>query len=291
MAARTNPTTTRAGVLRPEEFARHVTLARLPCADALSPWVENYWTVRWDLPAGRSFLSATLPHPSHNLTVERGIAREGATSPVVVTGVVTRRFEVVAEGRGWTFGAKFRPGGLAALTGRPARELRDRVVPAEELLPAYVVDALDELGPTVDDEQSAGRFDEVLKELATAAPDPAYDTVLDVVAVMLADRTLLRVADVEARCGIGERSLQRLFARDVGVSPKWVLARYRMHDAVSELDAGYAGALADLAARYGWFDQAHFTRDFTRLVGEPPSTYQRRTLNSRSRGATRPLSS
>jgi AraC-like DNA-binding protein len=64
----------------------------------------------------------------------------------------------------------------------------------------------------------------------------------------------------------------------VGVSPKWVLARYRMHDAVGELDAGYAGALADLAARYGWFDQAHFTRDFSRLVGEPPSAYQRHRL-------------
>ena len=163
-------------------------------------------------------------------------------------------------------------------------------MPARELLPAYVVEGLGELAPTVADERCAERFDEVLKELTTA-PDPAYDTVLDVVAAMLADRTLLRVADVEARCGIGERSLQRLFARYVGVSPKWVLARYRMHDAVGELDAGYAGALADLAARYGWFDQAHFTRDFTRLVGEPPSAYQRRTLNSGSRGATRPLSS
>jgi AraC-like DNA-binding protein len=264
-------------VLRPEEFARHVTLARLACADALGPWVENYWTVRWDLPPGRSFLSATLPHPSHNLTVERGVAREGATVPVVVTGVVTRRFEVVAEGQGWTFGAKFRPGGLAALTGLHARELRDRTLPARELLPAHVVDTLDELGPADADAQCAERFDEVLKELATA-PDPAYEAVLDVVATMLQDRTLLRVADVETRCGIGERSLQRLFARYVGVSPKWVLARYRMHDAVAELDAGYAGALADLAARYGWFDQAHFTRAFTRLVGEPPSAYQRRAL-------------
>ena len=279
MAARTNPTTTQAGVLRPDEFARHVTLARLPVADPLAPWVENYWTVRWDLPPGRTFVSATLPHPCHNLTVERGITRDGVTEPVVVTGVVTRRFEVVAEGTGWTFGAKFRPGGLSALTGVEARALRDRTVPARELLPDLVPAALDELGPAVEDQDCADRFDEVLKELATA-PDPAYDTVLDVVGTMLADRDLLKVSDVEARCGLGERTLQRLFARYVGVSPKWVLARYRMHDAVGELDAGYVGALADLAARYGWFDQAHFSRDFTRLVGEPPSAYQRARLVS-----------
>ena len=92
---------------------------------------------------------------------------------------------------------------------------------------------------------------------------------------MLEDRSLVRVAQVEERCGVGTRALQRLFERYVGVSPKWVLARYRIHDAVTDLDAGYAGTLADLAARYGWFDQAHFTREFTDLVGVPPGEYQR----------------
>ena len=66
---------------------------------------------------------------------------------------------------------------------------------------------------------------------------------------MLADRSLLRVAQVEAAAGSGPAALQRLFARYVGVSPKWVLARYRMHDVVTDLDAGYGGSLADLAAR------------------------------------------
>ena len=92
---------------------------------------------------------------------------------------------------------------------------------------------------------------------------------------MLDDRSLLKVAQVEEKCGVGTRSLQRLFERYVGVSPKWVLSRYRMHDVVTDLDAGYGGSLADLAAKYGWFDQAHFTREFTDLVGVPPSAYQR----------------
>jgi AraC-like DNA-binding protein len=82
---------------------------------------------------------------------------------------------------------------------------------------------------------------------------------------------------VEERCGLGTRSLQRLFEKYVGVSPKWVLSRYRMHDVVTRLDEGYDGSLADLAAEHGWFDQAHFTREFTELVGVPPSAYVRPT--------------
>lgn len=100
------------------------------------------------------------------------------------------------------------------------------------------------------------------------------DLVLRIVEDMLADRSLLRVAQLEDRHGLSSRQVERLFAHYVGIGPKWMLARYRMHDAVQALDAGYDGTLADLAASCGWFDQAHFTRDFTALVGVTPSVYR-----------------
>ena len=64
---------------------------------------------------------------------------------------------------------------------------------------------------------------------------------------MLDDRSLVAVAEVEERHGVSVRTLQRHFTHYVGVGPKWVLARYRMHDAVAELDGGYAGSLTELA--------------------------------------------
>ena len=76
------------------------------------------------------------------------------------------------------------------------------------------------------------------------------------------------------RHALSTRRLQRLFARYLGVGPKWVLARYRMHDVVAALDAGHAGSLAELAVAHGWYDQAHFTRDFTALVGTTPARYR-----------------
>jgi AraC-like DNA-binding protein len=265
-------TSTRAGILRPDQLAQHVTLERAECADALAPWVENYWSLQWDLPAGSSYLSSTLPHPACNLSVERGIRREGVgEDPVVVTGVVTKRFDVTIRDQGWVYAAKFRPGGLAALTGAHARDLRDATVTASSVFDRADTDALRDLTG-----MSEGKrvFDDLLGRLATD-PSDDYLLLLEVIAAMLADRSLLRVAEVEERCGVGTRTLQRLFQRYVGVSPKWVLSRYRMHDVVTDLDAGYGGSLADLAAKYGWFDQAHFTREFTELVGTPPGAYVR----------------
>jgi AraC-like DNA-binding protein len=262
-------------VLRPDQLAAHVGLDRADCAPEVASWVENHWSLRWDLPAGATYLSSTLPHPACNLSVERGAGRpEVGDDPVVVTGVPTRRFDVTIRGRGWVHGVKFRPGGLAALTGVHARELRNRTVPAAEVLPERTVTALRALGPGVHLDECRDVVDSALAALG-GAPDADYDALLDLVATMLADRSMVRVAQVESASGLGTRSLQRLFARYVGVSPKWVLARYRMHDVVTALDDGYDGSLADLAARHGWFDQAHFTREFTTLVGVPPGEYRR----------------
>ena len=289
-------TSTAEGILRPDELARHVTLDRTPSAPALSSWVENHWSLRWDLPPGVVHRSATLPHPACHLSVEHGVRREDApVDAVVVTGVVTRRFEVTLRGAGRVAAVKFRPGGLTALTGVGARALRDRTVGASAVLPPTTCDRLRALdladSSGVSSESAAAFLAEVLLDevrgravgpaegaaggAVPGDPDAGYATVLAVVSAMRADPGLVRVADLEARCEVSGRRLQRLFAHYLGVTPKWVLARYRMHDAVAELDAGYAGSLADLAARHGWFDQAHFTRDFTRLVGEPPGRYQR----------------
>ena len=269
------PTATRAGVLRPDQLAARVRLDRADCAPEVAAWVENHWSLQWDLPEGASYLSSTLPHPACNLSVERGAGRaDVGDEPVVVTGVPTRRFDVTIRGRGWVHGVKFRPGGLAALTGVHAGDLRNRTVPASEVLPERTVAALRTLTPDVPLDDCLEVVDGALAALE-AAPDADYDALLDVVGTMLADRSMVRVAQVEAVSGLGTRSLQRLFARYVGVSPKWVLARYRMHDVVTALDEGYDGSLADLAARHGWFDQAHFTREFTTLVGVPPGEYRR----------------
>ena len=282
-ATGSSATASTAGILQPEAFARHVDLRRLPPAPDLAPWVENHWVLRWDLPAGVRHPSQVLPHPTCNLTVERGVRRPG-TPPdaVLVTGPVTRRFDVETTGSGWVWGVRFRPGGLPALAGLDAVRLAERSVAAADLLPADVVAALDAVHDTgAPVEADRAQVEAALRPLADhAEPDPDHALVLALVAEMLADRTLVRVAQVTERHHLSARRLQRLFARYVGVGPKWVLARYRMHDVVAALDAGDTRPLADLAAEHGWFDQAHFTRDFKALVGVTPARYR----DSRSPG-------
>jgi transcriptional regulator GlxA family with amidase domain len=97
---------------------------------------------------------------------------------------------------------------------------------------------------------------------------------------MLRERALTRVDQVAERAALSVRSLQRLFATYVGVSPKAVLARFRLQDAAAEIDAGTVDDLAALAVELGWFDQAHFSRDFRAVVGTTPSAYLQRARSA-----------
>jgi AraC-like DNA-binding protein len=263
-------------VLRHDRFARHVELVRRPVGTDVGRWVEKHWSLRWDLPHGRSFPSQVLPHPACSLTVELGDHPRPELPPgetVVITGVATRRFDIDVRGHGLVVGVGFRPGGLAALTGHSAFAWTDRTLPARDVLPAGLCAALADPELAARPADWGAVAEAGLRALPTAA-DPRYDQLLGIVADMLADRTVLTANDVARRHGVTLRTLQRLFTHYVGVGPKWVLARYRMHDAVAELDEGYAGTLTDLAHRYGWYDQAHFTRDFTTLIGVTPGAYR-----------------
>jgi AraC-like DNA-binding protein len=268
------------GVLRPGETEQLANLRRdHPVAEDLQPYVERYWSVRWDLTGQPPFRSEVLTHPCVNLSVESGThPRFGSAMPAALMhGVVTRRFTVDLVGAGRVTAVKFRPGGFRAFRGwLPARNSITRMRPLPGIDPvSLVANVLAE----DDDAERAAVLDSCLVPLAPE-PEPAYVELLELLARMMHDPSLVRVDDVAAGAGISVRTVQRLFARYVGVGPKAVLARYRLQDAVAAIDAGEVDDLADLAASLGWFDQAHFAREFRSVAGTTPSAYLRRARSS-----------
>jgi AraC-like DNA-binding protein len=254
------------GVLGPRAEPPRFEVARTRPGPGLAELVEHYWTVRWDLRGRDPHTQHTLPHPSVHLVAERG--RSG------VMGVMTGRFTRELDGQGRAFGIRFRPAGFHPFLGAPVATLTDRRV--------AVADVFGPAGDRLVAELLAAPGDPELAAAAEAfllarrpAPDPDVVLVNQVVDQIMADHDLTRVEDAAARSGIGTRRLQRLFATYVGVTPKWVIRRSRLHEAVERLDQGHQADLAFLARELGYFDQAHFARDFRAAVGRPPAAYAR----------------
>ena len=73
-----------------------------------------------------------------------------------------------------------------------------------------------------------------------------------------------------------------MIAGVVNVSPKWVIARYRIHEALDRVHENNVKGWASLALDLGYADQAHFIRDFKGLVGATPLLYQTRARSGKS---------
>ena len=114
-----------------------------------------------------------------------------------------------------------------------------------------------------------------LNERKTAS-DPNVERASNIVDEIAENRDIVSVEQVAARWRLGTRTLQQLFSSYVGVGPKWVINRYRLHEAVERLQEGANINFSELATELGYFDQAHFIRDFRTLVGCTPAAYARR---------------
>ena len=107
-------------------------------------------------------------------------------------------------------------------------------------------------------------------------PDPKAELAARIVDRITKAPEIVRVDALAQEFETTVRQLQRLFVEHVGVGPKWVIRRYRLHEVTEQMAGGSKIDWAGLAADLGYADQAHFTRDFTRMFGETPSKYAER---------------
>ncbi|GAA0805472.1 helix-turn-helix domain-containing protein [Spirilliplanes yamanashiensis] len=247
------------GILHARAAEASFRYREVPPAPALAPFVAHHWIITWDLRGREPHTQHVLPYPSVNVTFTAGRCR--------VAGVPRGRFAETLSGAGRVVGVRFRPGGFRPVLGAPVAGITDRFVPVEDVFGAGLADAV--LG--ADDAGAVTALEAALGErLAGAAPSPATAVAEQVAA----DPAVTRADALAAAHGLSLRALQRLFHDHVGVGPKWVIRRYRLHEAAAAA-AGGGLDLPALAAALGYADQAHLTRDFTAIVGVPPARYAR----------------
>jgi AraC-like DNA-binding protein len=238
-------------------LARHS--VRLIAPPPGHPLIEHLWIQWWTgASAVWRIVPDTHPHVIFNATMIHGRVR----TVCHVVGARSRFADVSLGGRLLTIGARLRPGALPAVLGRPAHEFTDGAVPIEAI---------------------AGRAGRHL--LARMSAAPATGAVAALAAFL--DRQLVttdrlasalqqahRVDGFARRLGITPRALHTELRHRVGLPPKLALRIARLHRAMRGLNRDRP--IAAVATAAGFSDQAHLTREFSALVGEPPAAWRRR---------------
>ena len=223
-------------------------------APDLAAYVERYWIVSWDY--AEPYRQLIVPYPVVQLTFQDGRA--------TVNGVRSNHQVKVLEGSGGVFGVEFRPGCFRPFLGAAVSTITDRMLDAREVFGPSLPELIDV--PTIE------RF------LRAQLPeqDPRAQEVADMVSEIAATPEITRVDALAHNLGLSIRQLQRLFAEYVGIGPKWVIRRYRLHEVTERLAGGVEIDWSGLASDLGYADQAHLTRDFHAMFGESPTWYAER---------------
>lgn len=242
---------------------------RFAPAPDLTDVVRRYWLPVWSLPEGQVSVQRVLQYPVCLLVVSHDYAQVvGPTS-----GLATRRL----EGTGWAAGVMLQPAAGAILLGGPVT-IADGTVPLESVPildgAALVARVREAMAPDPADHACRSRavaaFESALSDLLPV--DEEGLLVNAVVDYVESEARVQRVGQVCEKFAMTERSLQRLTARRIGLTPKWLIQRRRLHEAAERL-AGEKPDLARVAADLGYADQAHFGRDFRSVTGLTPSEF------------------
>ena len=254
------------GILNFKAGEKKFQLSRHLPAQDLGFFIEHYWIVSWDLRGQEPYVQETLPYPSVHLVIEKDLSR--------VYGVETGKFARLLENKGRVFGIKFKPGAFYPFVKVPVSRFTNATFSFKDVF-GDESKALEEAILTQADEGEMVNIAEQFLRERLPEQDTNVRVINEMIDYIIAHREVTKVDDVVNHFKLNKRAVQRLFRQYVGVSPKWVIKRYRLHEVAERLAGGEVVDWPTIVVELGYSDQAHFIKDFKTIVGRTPAEYAR----------------
>lgn len=249
----------------------------------LSDFVELLWlyegytqphTFERLMPMGTMVLVVNLDEDRSRVYDRESLEPTGTLRGILVGGVSSEHSVIDTAEQRATLGVHFRPGGGFPFFGLPAGELQDTTLSLEDLWGAEAAALRDRI---LEAATPAEKFRLVERALLARARGLSRHP-----AVAFALRELRRhrtVASVTEQIGYSQRHFIQLFRQEVGLTPKLYGRIQRFQNALRRIAREPERVdWTEVALSCGYFDQAHFNRDFRAFSGLSPSAYlERRT--------------
>jgi len=198
--------------------------------------------------------------------------RDGAACDLqpreLVAGQLTRAVQLKAVGEVGLVGIRLQPWALGALFGRRGSDVRNQTIDLSLLAPRFRTDLLAAVHSRRPSIRLAALFRAVDAQRRRVRSDSRTAANLVVLAASLRSPSVTALA---RSAGLTARRVQMVFRDEVGLSPKQLLRIWRFQRALQLARASDRRAWAEIAARAGYYDQAHLLRDSSMLLGTTPA--------------------
>jgi AraC-like DNA-binding protein len=186
----------------------------------------------------------------------------------IVSGAYRAPFVIDTRAHESVIGVHFEPGGAWPLLGVPPGELADAHVDLETLWGRPARELRERL---IAEPTPARRFRILEEALLARLTAPARSHAAVHAAIDLLGQRGVHVASVAASVELSHRRLIELFTAEVGLTPKLFARLCRFQRAFARATAMGPTDWVELAIDCGYFDQSHMIRDFLAFAGTSPT--------------------
>jgi len=251
-----------------------------PPSHPLAQYVECFWTLESQEKASTGSPERILPDGCVELIFNladhfKRYHFDGAVEiqpRTIIAGQMRHYALIEPTGRVKLFGVRFHPGGAHRLLHFSLSELTNKIIGFDEVW-SRLGKELTEKIETADSVRE--RINTIEKAFITRLDQRSEDNkLIDAVVKMIVARDgLVSIDRLQNNLGISYRHLERKFKAVVGISPKFFCRISRFQKVFRAVERHQNLGWSFIASECGYYDQAHFIRDFKEFSGQNPSAF------------------
>jgi AraC-like DNA-binding protein len=237
-----------------------------PPPTPLAAFVDRLWFYRCEAPVRIG--ERAMPTGTMGLVVD---LRSDSPGPSVL-GAYSEALVLDERREALSAGVCFKPGGAFPFLGSPADELLNARAPLERFWGSR---ALALQARLLRARSPASIFDALERAMMAQVrrPPPQHPAVAFALGEFQSRPQISTVGEVIRQVGLSPRAFIRRFAAEVGLTPKLFCRIRRFQQALRLARDGRPSSWAHVALDCGYYDQAHFIRDFRAFSGFTPTAF------------------
>ena len=253
-----------------------------PQNNVLRKYILYYWALVYDYsqsPGNEKVILTPEPNIDLVLSFENpAIWRSDEDVRILkgsyFSGIRKKSISIDSLGQVHYFAIKFLPFGLYPFINIPLNEFNKGVYDLEELKIPELANLAEKVWDKKGLENKALVLEEILLKLLSKNEINHSGIIDGAISIIHKSRNIVSVNDLCEELSIGYKRLEREFAKWIGVTPKYFLNMVRFRRLLFQIvTKGGNKDLANLIHSFGYFDQAHFIKDFKRFASMSPTEY------------------
>lgn len=246
---------------------------------ALAPFVASYSSAVFNIEARPDTTFKIVPNGCLELIIHlkdtacklpnsTGLA---GTPDYMLIGLFRKAYNIHFTEKVPIFSIRFKPEALSGLLGIQGSEILESYEDIETLLGKNFRDFCHRIREDRNVGQMIQRTESFLKNILLKQQQEEDYVQRATTLIRNAESNSIR--EISERLSISQRQLERKFSEVIGISPKRYLRLMRFNKVMQALQQKQFLNLTSVAYYCGYFDQAHFIKDFKHITGHSPGIY------------------